>query len=689
MISSSRETMLVDPSQSLQDTYTYLVSLEELIIDKLRAGTKLSDVYKAAMDNVKKEKPDLAEKLNKNFGFAMGIEFREGSLVIGPNCDLKLKKGMVFNVNIGVSGIKEKSSKDSKSKEVALFIGDTVEVKDGEAGVILTGSKKKVKNIAIFLKDDDSDDEKENLDNNMDVDPQAYGRGRRGAVLEQKLRADNTNDAKRKKHQKELLEKMNENALRRLKEGKTGDEKVKMRKAPVSYKTPGLLPKEPEVKELKIYVDKKYETVIMPIFGVPVPFHIATIKNISSSIEGDYTYLRINFFHPGASIGRDEPRYTNPEATFLKEVTYRSTNIKEPGELTAPSLNLNTAFKLIKDIQKKYKTREAEEKEKADLVEQDNLHVSSAKGNPKLKDLYIRPNIVQKRLSGVLEAHTNGFRYTSIRGDKVDILYNNIKHALFQPCDGEMIILLHFHLKNPIMFGKKKQQDVQFYTEVGEITTDLGKHQHMHDRDDLAAEQAERELRGKLKSGFKGFCEKVEGVTKSTLEFDSPFRDLGFSGVPHRETVLLQPTSSCLVNLTAWPPFVITLEDVELVHFERVQLSLKNFDMVFIFKDYSKKISMVTAIPMTMLDHVKEWLNSCDIKYTEGVQSLNWGKIMKTIVDDPEGFFDSGGWNFLDPESEGEEEDDDDSDEDETFNMSGDDDGEEGSESDSDDDEYR
>lgn len=80
------------------------------------------------------------------------------------------------------------------------------------------------------------------------------------------------------------------------------------------------------------------------------------------------------------------------------------------------------------------------------------------------------------------------------------------------------------------------------------------------------------------------------------------------------------------VNLTSWPPFVTTLEDVELVHFERVQLSLKNFDMVFIFKDYSKKIAMVTAIPMTMLDHVKEWLNSCDIKYTEGVQSLNWGK---------------------------------------------------------------
>jgi len=666
-------TMLVDPSQNVQDVYNYLLTLEELIQSKLKDGAKLSDVYNAAMDNVKKEKPELADKVTKNFGFAMGIEFREGSLVIGPNCEAKAKKGMVFNINVGLTGISNKEAKDSKGKQVALFVGDTVMVMDGEPAALMTPSKKKVKNIAIFLKDDDSDEgEKENKDKNADKfeDPSSFGRGRRGAVLDQKLRTDNTTETKRKSHQKELMEKMNEAALKRLLEGGTGDNKVKMRKAPVCYKTPGLLPKEPEVKELKIYVDKKYETIIMPIFGVPVPFHIATIKNVSTSNEGDFTYLRINFFHPGASIGKDEPRYSSPEATFLKEVTYRSTNIKEPGELTAPSSNLATAFKLIKDIQKKYKMREAEEKEKADLVEQDNLVVSSGKGNPKLKDLYIRPNLVQKRLSGILEAHNNGFRYTSIRGDKVDILYNNIKHALFQPCDGEMIILLHFHLRNPIMFGKKKQQDVQFYTEVGEITTDLGKHQHMHDRDDLAAEQAERELRHKLKQGFKGFCEKVEGVTKGEIEFDSPFRDLGFQGVPHRETVLLQPTSSCLVNLTSWPPFTCTLEDVELVHFERVMLTLKNFDMVFIFKDYNKKVAMVTSVPMTMLDHVKEWLNSCDIRYTEGVQSLNWTKIMKTIIEDPEGFFENGGWSFLDPDGADDETDDDDSGEDATFGVS-------------------
>jgi len=107
----------------------------------------------------------------------------------------------------------------------------------------------------------------------------------------------------------------------------------------------------------------------------------------------------------------------------------------------------------------------------------------------------------------------------------------------------------------------------------------------------------------------------VEAVTKQEIEFDTPFRDLGFPGAPFRSTVLLQPTSGCLVNFTEWPPFVITLEDVELVHFERVQFHLKNFDMIFVFKDYQKKVVMVNAIPMNMLDHVKEWLKYVFIMY--------------------------------------------------------------------------
>lgn len=45
---------------------------------------------------------------------------------------------------------------------------------------------------------------------------------------------------------------------------------------------------------------------------------------------------------------------------------------------------------------------------------------------------------------------------------------------------------------------------------------------------------------------------KVETMTRNEVEFDAPFRELGFPGVPFRSTVLLQPTSGCLVNLVEW-----------------------------------------------------------------------------------------------------------------------------------------
>ena len=114
-----------------------------------------------------------------------------------------------------------------------------------------------------------------------------------------------------------------------------------------------------------------------------------------------------------------------------------------------------------------------------------------------------------------------------------------------------------------------------------------------------------------------------------------------YHGVPHRSTVLLQPTTHCLVNLTEQPSFIIVLDEVELVHFERVQVStslslpllstfncslslftlshahtihghtqfhMRNFDMVFVFKDYKRKVASVTAIPMTQLDPIRDWL---------------------------------------------------------------------------------
>ena len=89
----------------LQQYYEFLIKLEEKLCEKLVEGARLSDVYESTVAIVKSEHPDLVDKLTKNFGFVMGIEFREPSLSIAPNCTATVKKGMVFNLNVGFSGL--------------------------------------------------------------------------------------------------------------------------------------------------------------------------------------------------------------------------------------------------------------------------------------------------------------------------------------------------------------------------------------------------------------------------------------------------------------------------------------------------------------------------------------------------------------------------------------------------------
>lgn len=88
--------------------------------------------------------------------------------------------------------------------------------------------------------------------------------------------------------------------------------------------------------------------------------------------------------------------------------------------MSAASSNLNTAFRLIKDIQKKYKTREAEEKEKANLVEQDVIVINQSKGYPKLKVKMSSEKIERLKLFAML-LNTKFLR----RGPKCDSFLKN------------------------------------------------------------------------------------------------------------------------------------------------------------------------------------------------------------------------------------------------------------------------
>jgi len=60
----------------------------------------------------------------------MGIEFREGSLLITSKVNAVALQGMVFNINVGFSDLLNSDSKESEGKKYALFLGDTVLVNE-------------------------------------------------------------------------------------------------------------------------------------------------------------------------------------------------------------------------------------------------------------------------------------------------------------------------------------------------------------------------------------------------------------------------------------------------------------------------------------------------------------------------------------------------------------------------------
>ena len=50
----------------------------------------------------------------------------------------------------------------------------------------------------------------------------------------------------------------------------------------------------------------------------------------------------------------------------------------------------------------------------------------------RLRDVNIRPTLGGKKAPGTLELHANGLRFQSARGEKLDLIFANIKLAFFQ-----------------------------------------------------------------------------------------------------------------------------------------------------------------------------------------------------------------------------------------------------------------
>jgi nucleosome binding factor SPN SPT16 subunit len=641
-------TYLIDPVKKILDTYTILMTLTDKCLEQMTVGGELKDVMEGAKSYLNKKAPELIENLPKTLGFAIGLEFRDSTMLLNSSNTTRFEVGMVFNLIVGFQNVsltdedkRGATASVKKMNNFSLLIADTVVIQPEGVPDVLTKSTRTTSDVTYNLADNDGDGD------HGGEDDDDLGRGGGGGEdgLRRSTRGKEEKEAAeraathRTQRQKELMASKIALARRKGRNGgtDTDDNQTLSGTDLQTYATPEDFPKDTNPYRLK--VDMQREAVLVPINGQIVPFHVSTIKNVSMPEPDRATYLRINFYSAGMALGKDVPKNIQHliskygASAFVKELTFRSLDPK----------NLTGVYRNILELRKRIRQTEQKKEVERDLVEQDKLVRIKDQRVPQLQDLTMRPQLSGRKSTGALAAHQNGLRFTTTKGEIIDVLYANIKHAFFQPCETATMVLIHFHLKDFILIGKKKQKDLQFYTEVIDASLNLdNQRRSAYDPDELDDEQKEREMKRRLNKTFLEFCKKVEKVAKHyefNLNYDIPYHDLGFYGTCHREMVYIMPSVSCLVNLTEMPFFVADISEVDHVHFERVTFSTKNFDMIIIFKNYETKA--ISAIEIKYLEQIQDWLSDVQITYTAGPDSFQWKAVMDTAKEDDRFYYDT------------------------------------------------
>ncbi|KAF4755838.1 FACT complex subunit SPT16, variant 2 [Perkinsus olseni] len=700
-------TLIVDPTKHQRAYYNLCLSTMDTIIKSINGKESVTcqEVYNAAVEHIKSKAStveflhDALSQFQTDCGYSIGLEFRDGHMLLNAKNHKHITPGMCLNLSVGFAGDK---MVNEKKKPYAVWVCDSAYISTGPDGKmkveLLTSGMSSGKDEVMYYLDTDQPGENEDVvkserkesskkDKKSKKEKKQHDKTPDRSKKEKRRREEAKSSSRRHKHKKDDLiiesrlrtrrnrataedeeerkrlmdqqyelraRKVEECRARLLRSGEdAGDAdadataKNKCLDTCKSYSTPDDIPHD--IRTTKLTVDAKHDTLLVPINGTLVPFHIRTIKNISKPNDegGKYTSIRINFHAPGTSFVQQDmfPESNRSKQTliYLKELNYRS----EDGR------NLQAVFRGLKELQKRQRTRELESNTMKDIKEQPSLKLIKDRSRPVLRDLNVKPQLGstgRNRAVGTLEAHQNGFRFTSSRAEHVDIIYRNIAHAIFQPCENDQTVLLHFNLKDPILVGgKKKTYDIQFYTETRSAGDDLGTRRRAgYDPDEIMDEQREREMITKLNKLFREFVRQVEEQVWSqyapNLEFDMPYRELGFTGTPNKAHVDIFPCRDCIVALTDWPAYVLSLRNIDIVYFERVSFNLRNFDMTFIFKDYTQTPARISIIPTESLDQIKQWLGELGIVWYQGPTNMNWTNIMKEINKNKQAFIDNGAW---------------------------------------------
>ena len=127
-------TYLIDPPRVVSDAYVALLAAHAAACAALCEGARCSDVYAAAAAALAGAPggAELVPHLTKTLGTAIGLEFRETALSLGPKCDATIPAGTAFNLTTGLAElINPAVAEGARGRQFALLLADTVVVQAG------------------------------------------------------------------------------------------------------------------------------------------------------------------------------------------------------------------------------------------------------------------------------------------------------------------------------------------------------------------------------------------------------------------------------------------------------------------------------------------------------------------------------------------------------------------------------
>jgi len=365
-------TFFFNASEEQRKNYKILLHVYKAILNKLKHGVRLCDVWESAVNLVRRVKPQLVEKLTKNVGWGTGIEFKDKYLVIGRKNQTVAKLGMVFVINVGFHDLIDESKQtkgQTKAAKYSILLSDTVQVLEGEP-MYFTHFPRKIVDYQIAESDEEEEESNDDQKEDVPFDPSLQsavpgGRVTRSRNLkrqqellkERERRIDRENNQRNvRQRATQLLSKLYEKHGNQLPD----EQQEKIWQDPEAFNRPSQIQ---SFRHNWLNCDMRRETIICPVYNQPVPFHISTIKRTVQQQIGDKHTFRLIFNAPLTknSKAKQQPDvyFAHPDAHFIKELTYYSTNAQY----------FTTVQNQLKELQKIQRIKAKQGKEKP-LVKQ-------------------------------------------------------------------------------------------------------------------------------------------------------------------------------------------------------------------------------------------------------------------------------------------------------------------------------